>query len=75
MGINAKWFLNTQIEQGTFNELPMDVREMFTVTKVYRRDIDYSKYDGYEPKPKEEIKKDKEREEFKRKINNLKENE
>jgi len=74
MGGTAKWFLNLQIEQENYNNLPPDIREQFIITKAYRTDIDYSKYEEYEPKSKEEIKKDKEREKVKQKINNLKEN-
>ena len=74
MGSNAKWFLNLQIEQNNYNDLPPEIREQFLITKAYRTDIDYSKYKEYEPKSKEEIKKDKEREIVKQRINNLKEN-
>ena len=74
MGNNAKWFLSLQIEQEGYNLLPPQIREKFIVTKAYRKDIDYSKYEQYEPKSKEEIKKDKEREKVKQNINNLEEN-
>tara|TARA_R110002050_G_scaffold150018_1_gene276647 strand:+ start:6 stop:233 length:228 start_codon:yes stop_codon:yes gene_type:complete len=74
MGSNAKWFLNLQIEQNNYNDLPPEIREQFVITKAYRTDIDYSKHEEYEPKSKEEIKKDKEREIVKQRINNLKEN-
>tara|TARA_R110002051_G_scaffold74337_1_gene135305 strand:+ start:176 stop:403 length:228 start_codon:yes stop_codon:yes gene_type:complete len=74
MGSNAKWVLNLQIEQNNYNDLPPEIREQFVITKAYRTDIDYSKYEEYEPKSKEEIKKDKEREIVKQRINNLKEN-
>lgn len=74
MGGNAKWFLNLQIEQESYDNLSPDVREQFIITKAYRTDLDYSQYEEYVPKSKEEIKKDKEREKVKQKINNLKEN-
>ena len=72
--VTPKWFLNLQIEQNNYNDLPHEIREQFVITKAYRTDIDYSKYEEYEPKSKEEIKKDKEREIVKQRINNLKEN-
>lgn len=74
MGGNAKWFLNLQIEQESYDNLSPDVREQFIITKAYRTDLDYSKYEEYEPKSKEEIKRNKAREKVKQKINNLEEN-
>lgn len=74
MGANSKYFLNIQISENAYRDIPHEIRGQFVVTKVYRTDIDYSKYEEYESETKEAREKRKEREKVKQKINNLKEN-